>query len=215
MGIVWFSGDDHLRRESCQQSANSRRGLMTKKNLLAPFVMLCLIVITLVSSFEVANAMQIATLQHFITEPDGDNGFCAGYSQLVYTDGCTLIVEPMSTVPFGAGYDPCCIPGWTPCGYWCASGACDLYWKAINAQSVLGTACSVGIGTCKRDGLMVCAQDGAQPVCSAVPGTPAPTEVCDGNDHNCNGVAYDGCPKPEGNMGTPCMPANSMDCQCL
>ncbi|MDO8425098.1 MAG: MopE-related protein [bacterium] len=50
------------------------------------------------------------------------------------------------------------------------------------------TACSVGIGPCRRDGVMDCRADGFGLACDVVPGEPY-TEVCDGEDNDCDGVA--------------------------
>ncbi len=53
----------------------------------------------------------------------------------------------------------------------------------------VGSDCMVGVGDCQRTGYFLC--DGTGVVCSATPGT-AGTEVCDGNDNDCNGAADDG-----------------------
>jgi hypothetical protein len=58
-----------------------------------------------------------------------------------------------------------------------------------------GDACSVGVGACQRDGVLICngARDGL--VCSATPGTPLPFEICgDGIDNNCVGGVDEGFP---------------------
>ena len=54
----------------------------------------------------------------------------------------------------------------------------------------LGTACSEGIGECRRDGARVCGAGGAV-VCSVTAGAPV-AELCDGRDNDCDGVADDG-----------------------
>ena len=51
----------------------------------------------------------------------------------------------------------------------------------------LGAACSTGEGACRRDGVRVCAADGASTRCGAAPGAPRP-ETCDGVDEDCDGL---------------------------
>ena len=50
----------------------------------------------------------------------------------------------------------------------------------------LNTACSVGVGACFRNGVRVCAANGAGTLCNAVAGNPV-AEICDGVDNNCDG----------------------------
>ena len=50
----------------------------------------------------------------------------------------------------------------------------------------VGNGCAAGVGECRRNGLMVCAPDGAV-VCNAVPAAPG-AETCNGFDDDCNGV---------------------------
>ncbi len=51
------------------------------------------------------------------------------------------------------------------------------------------TACVVGEGICQRTGVYICKTDGSGTQCTANPGTPAPSELCNGLDDNCiNGI---------------------------
>jgi hypothetical protein len=52
----------------------------------------------------------------------------------------------------------------------------------------VGQPCVVGLGSCRREGTVVCSPDGREAYCSALPGTPAP-EACDGLDNDCDGEA--------------------------
>ena len=56
----------------------------------------------------------------------------------------------------------------------------------------LGQPCVVGQGACLREGLSVCAADGAATVCDAVPGDPS-EEICDDIDNDCDGSVDEGC----------------------
>jgi hypothetical protein len=49
-----------------------------------------------------------------------------------------------------------------------------------------GQVCSLGLGQCRREGVLNCSGDGSGLDCSADPGAPAP-ELCNGLDDNCNG----------------------------
>jgi len=53
----------------------------------------------------------------------------------------------------------------------------------------VGVACTVGSGTCARNGATVCV--GGAPVCNVSPGAPG-TELCNGLDDDCDGVVDDG-----------------------
>ncbi|MFH1532425.1 MAG: MopE-related protein [Pseudomonadota bacterium] len=52
----------------------------------------------------------------------------------------------------------------------------------------VGEVCSVGTGQCTNLGVRICAADGAGPECSVEPSQPQ-TELCDGLDNDCDGVA--------------------------
>jgi hypothetical protein len=68
----------------------------------------------------------------------------------------------------------------------------------------LGTACTSGLGLCRRGGVVVCdASDrSAPPICDAVPGTPAPAETCDYIDDDCDGTVDEGFRGAGGVYGT-------------
>lgn len=79
-------------------------------------------------------------------------------------------------------------------------GAVDELWKEKN------TSCSVGIGSCKEDGKLVCSADGLGLKCNATPKAPLP-EVCDNQDNDCNGKIDDNLSQtcyggPAGTAGT-------------
>jgi hypothetical protein len=59
--------------------------------------------------------------------------------------------------------------------------------------------CSAGIGPCRREGVLVCTDDGLATECTAVAGTPLPEEICNGVDDNCNGPIDEGL-----GLGMPC-----------
>ncbi len=54
--------------------------------------------------------------------------------------------------------------------------------------SNFGDPCSVGVGSCQDDGIIVC--QGTNNVCNATPGTPV-DETCNGEDDDCNGTPDD------------------------
>ena len=54
----------------------------------------------------------------------------------------------------------------------------------------LGTPCAAGVGGCRREGTVVCSEDGHQAVCGAIPGEPE-EELCNEEDDDCNGEVDD------------------------
>ena len=81
----------------------------------------------------------------------------------------------------------------------CNGGVDDVFAPAVGAD------CSVGLGVCRRDSVFVCTEDAAGTVCAAVAGPPS-SEVCNGQDDDCDGevdngadaVCYDGEPQSRG-----------------
>jgi len=61
------------------------------------------------------------------------------------------------------------------------NGITDDPWALL-----LGSSCTVGLGTCGSAGTYRCAGDGSAVVCDATPGTPG-TESCNGIDDDCDG----------------------------
>ena len=64
------------------------------------------------------------------------------------------------------------------------------------AFPALGSSCTAGVGACARQGNLVCntAQDGT--VCSVTAGTPAPTDICNGLDDDCDSQLDEGFRNP-------------------
>jgi hypothetical protein len=58
----------------------------------------------------------------------------------------------------------------------------------------LGTACSSGLGACRRGGVTICnpASSAGPPICDAVAGMPSAMEACDYLDDDCDGTVDDG-----------------------
>ncbi|MBM4398415.1 MAG: putative metal-binding motif-containing protein, partial [Deltaproteobacteria bacterium] len=63
-----------------------------------------------------------------------------------------------------------------------------------------GKACSAGDGECHANGVMTCLADGSALACDAVPGEPAPADLCDGRDDDCDGTTDEDFP----DKGTVC-----------
>ena len=56
----------------------------------------------------------------------------------------------------------------------------------------VGSACSVGVGACRRSGTKICSPDGSTTVCNVLPGVPA-NELCGTNiDEDCDGQVDEG-----------------------
>ena len=57
----------------------------------------------------------------------------------------------------------------------------------------LGRPCRPGVGACRREGEMVCADEGASTLCGVVAGEPE-DEDCDGADNDCDGLVDEDLP---------------------
>ena len=88
---------------------------------------------------------------------------------------CTGEVLPTTEVA-GDGLDQDCSGG-------------DLTVGPCGGSDTIGDACSVGLGECEDDGVVVCS--GSSLDCTATPGTPV-TETCNGLDDDCNDVVDNG-----------------------
>ncbi|MBI2377320.1 MAG: putative metal-binding motif-containing protein [Deltaproteobacteria bacterium] len=80
-----------------------------------------------------------------------------------------------------------------PLGELCGNSVdddCDTF--TDEGYGNLGSACTSGVGACRRDGTYVCSSDQLSTVCNAVPGSSTP-EVCDNADNDCNSVVDNGC----------------------
>ncbi len=60
----------------------------------------------------------------------------------------------------------------------------------------VGGDCTVGVGECEADGVLVCTTDGGME-CEGTPGTPG-IEICDGLDNDCDGSIGSGEEDPDG-----------------
>ncbi len=58
----------------------------------------------------------------------------------------------------------------------------------------IGTSCSVGVGACRRTGMIICNPMMTGSVCSVTTPGPSSTETCNNLDDDCNGVADDNIP---------------------
>lgn len=80
---------------------------------------------------------------------------------------------------------PLCVPSAEICDG--VDNDCD---GKVDEGFPLGSTCSVGVGSCARTGIIICNGVGST-ACSAIPGSPG-TEICNGVDDDCNGVADNG-----------------------
>ena len=63
---------------------------------------------------------------------------------------------------------------------------------AVDDDVPAGPSCVEGVGACRRDGVLQCA-DGSYSICDAVAGSPA-TESCNGVDDDCDGIVDEDAP---------------------
>jgi hypothetical protein len=70
----------------------------------------------------------------------------------------------------------------------CSSGMC-VDSNCSGACLATGGTCSVGVGDCRRTGVVSCR--GTSTICAGSPGTPQ-TELCDGRDNDCDGQTDEG-----------------------
>jgi hypothetical protein len=80
----------------------------------------------------------------------------------------------------------------------CDYGDNDCDGTADEGYGNVGAACIVGVGGCRREGVVGCLVDGSGTACTVAPGQPSP-ERCDAIDHDCDGDPFDGFP-----VGEPC-----------
>ena len=83
--------------------------------------------------------------------------------------------------------DAACMPSPERCGDG-VDNDCD---GLVDEGFAPGAPCQSGFGACARPGITVCAPDGTDTVCDAVPDPPA-AEVCSGADDDCDGVIDEG-----------------------
>lgn len=105
-----------------------------------------------------------------------------------------------------AGTSPVCSNGELVCRYnepfemtesLCDGKDNDCDGKVDESFPMLGTACDVGSGECKRSGKYICNTGGKALRCDATPGVPA-DETCNGKDDDCDGMADE----PKGSPGS-------------
>ncbi|MBN1774009.1 MAG: putative metal-binding motif-containing protein [Deltaproteobacteria bacterium] len=143
------------------------------------------------------------TCDHIDNDCDGstDEGFALGQ---VCTAGVGACQRSGVTVCNGAGTGVQCdaVAG-APTGETCnyidddCDGTADegFYYSSdpLNpgVNYALGSACAVGLGACRRGGVVVCSGSGASAVCDA-PVVPPGAETCNYIDDDCDGTVDDG-----------------------
>ncbi len=97
-------------------------------------------------------------------------------------------------------------------GSQCAPETCnqrddDCDGRTDENYPTLGEPCALGLGVCRAQGQLRCADAGDGVACNAMTGDPS-AELCDGLDNDCNGVVDD-----LGNLGSPCLLAAGTACE--
>ncbi len=77
-------------------------------------------------------------------------------------------------------------------GELCSNGVDDDCDGAIDEGFLLGQACAVGEGACRREGITACSADGRATACSAAPGVAGVERCGDGLDDDCDGRTDEG-----------------------
>ena len=73
----------------------------------------------------------------------------------------------------------------------CGNGLDDDCDGEIDEGFDLGQSCVMGVGACRVEGVLRCADDGLTSICTATPGAPA-SEICNGVDDDCDGQVDEG-----------------------
>ncbi len=132
---------------------------------------------------------------------DGRDDDCDGQTDEI---GCDCVDDTVE--PCGPSEGVCepgtrrCVDGrWTDCegGVGPAEELCNGLDDDCDGQTDedygVGLRCFAGLGACRREGVMVCSEDGLGIRCDAEPGEPAAQEACDGLDDDCDGLVDEGC----------------------
>lgn len=67
--------------------------------------------------------------------------------------------------------------------------------REIDEGYDIGEVCSIGIGECYSEGVIVCAENSQESFCNAIPGE-AREEFCDGSDNDCDGEVDEELERP-------------------